>query len=153
MSLYQQTLNYSISHQGGITITQPRSSPPSNAPTKIIFIISRDLTVPELECLKKHGRTELFSSLSPSDWKYLILDIRILLDRNWIMHNITNTNEYVVIITSDKPENHAWLKSLLVEDCVTNVMKKLPIIDDESFDRRVINSLWLPKRKSSCLCL
>ena len=153
MSLYQQTLNYSISPQNGITITQPyRASPPNNAPTKIIFIVSRDLTVEELECLIKHGQTEFFSSLSNSDWKYLILDIRILIDRNWIMHNITNTNEYVVIITSDKPENHVWLQRLIDEDCVTNVMKKLPIIDDDSFDRRVINSLWLPKRRS-CLCL
>ena len=101
MSLYQQTLNYTITPQGAITIKPSRSnevrhSPPNNVPTKIIFIISRDLTVQELECLKKHGQTEFFSSLSNSDWKYLILDIRILIDRNWIMHNITNTNEYVV---------------------------------------------------------
>ena len=55
-------------------------------------------------------------------------------------------NEFVVIVTNDIPNSHKWLKALIDKGYVTNVLKKIPTIMDESFDRRVINSLWLPKR-------
>ena len=128
------------------------SSPQCNVPTKIIFIISRYLTVQELECLKSHGKVEFFSYLADTDWKYIILDIRIELDRQWIISNISNINEFVVIVTHDDPSRSKWLKTLIDNEYVTNVLKKIPIIMDDSFDRRVINNVWLPNRKFLC-CL
>lgn len=171
MSLYQHTLS-AVQDYGSIevrataqaTAQATSHSPPNNVPLKIIFIISRDLTEEEITCLHNHGKVEFYTiktlaeSLlgippSPSStWKYMIFDIRNQNDRQWLINNIAFINEYVVIITSDSPDE-PWLKKLIDENCVTNILKRLPIIEEkESFDRRIINSLWIPKRKCCWLC-
>ena len=149
MSLYKVTLSNGLLPKS--PTTPHRSSPPCNTPTKIIFIISLYLTVQEVERLRIHGKSEYYSYLADSAWKYIILDIRVELDRQWIMSNITSMNEFVVIVTNDNPDSPKWLKVLIDKENVTNVLQKIPIIMDESFDRRVINSLWLPKR-NICGC-
>ena len=156
MSLYQQTLGVPLSCSSNakhVPTTAKATAQATAKATKIVFIISRDLLIEEFECLEKHGKTTYLSSLKVSDWKYLIVDIRIEFDRQWLISNISCLNEYIVVITGDRAEGSNWLQKLIKEECVTNILKKLPIIYDESFDRRVINNVWIPKRSSLCRCL
>jgi len=159
MSLYQQSIKQDYGSVEVHPETVVHQSPPNNIPSKIIFIISRDLTEEELNCLQSHGKVEFYTPkietdtvLSPqlANWKYMIFDIRTQHDRQWLINNIAYINEYVVIITSDS-QDEPWLEKLIKEGCVTNILKKLPIImEKESFDKRIINSLWIPKRKCCC---
>jgi hypothetical protein len=155
MSLYQAILSKEVGSQAipipqvVPSITKVKST---KLPDKYIIVISRDLTPEEIQALKLHGQVDCLWNLSSATYDYLIVDIRIDSDRQWLNYNISVITDFVIVITSDNPDNARWLSALIENGCVTNVIKKIPLRMDGSFNKLLINSVYLPKRKAWCCC-
>ena len=56
-------------------------------------------------------------------------------------------NEYIIIITADDPNKNVWLKTLIDGEYVTNILKRIPPITDDSFNQENYNFAVVSEKK------
>ena len=97
---------------------------------------------------------ELLADLSSVKFSYLIFDINDQSAREWLSNYISTVTDYVIVITGDKvdDDDSGWLKTLVDGGYITNVIKKVPVINisTEIFNSKFLYRVHIPHRKSLC---